>query len=217
MYISRSTSARLSLVLFSALGLLAFIGPAAAGPILYCSDGPNIDLVADGCISGTASGYPGGGDGIYTNAGGGDFESAVELAILGATGVTVDLTLLGKSDEGAPFTYAPDGGGALTSSFSGTWTQTSGVGSVRFVTVKAANSFALFELPNVSSTGAYSTMSMLNNGGQQPTVSHISFWAGPPTDPSTVPEPASIVLLGSGILGALWLRKRKLPAGPNSK
>lgn len=208
MYSLHSARTRTALLVL-AMALVIATDTARGGPVLYCSDGPNIDLIADGCISGSAPGYPGGGDGIYSNAGGGDFKAAVEVAIAGATGLTFDLTLLGKSDEGAPFSYSPDGAVSLASSFSGSWTQTSGAGTVRFVTVKAANSFALFELSPASGTGAYSTMGILSNGGQQPTVSHLSFWSTVATDVNEVPEPGAVVLLGSGVIGLLWLRKRK--------
>ncbi len=192
------------------------VGTAEASPVLFCKDGagadpPNaaIDLINDGCISGTASGYPGGGDGIFSNAGGGDPLSAVEAAILGATGVNVNLIALGKSDEGAPFTYTPTGAIDLESSFAGTWTQTSGAGTVRYISIVAANSFALYEFSPGASTGVYSTAGILNNGGQQPTVSHISFWST--TDPGgpVIPEPSTFLLLGSGAVGLLWLRRRK--------
>ncbi len=189
----------------------AGFGPAVstveASPVLFCKDGPGIDLINQGCISGTAPGYPGGGDGIFSNAGGGDPLSAVEAAILGATGVSVNLIALGQSDEGAPFTYTPSSGIDLVSSFAGTWTQTSGLGTVRYITIKAANSFALYEFSPGASTGAYSTEGILNNGGQQPTVSHISFWST--TDTNPIPEPSTFLLLGSGAFGLLWLRRRK--------
>lgn len=190
-------------------GLFLTAGEAVAGPILYCSDGPGIDLIADGCISGTASNYPNGGDGIYSNAGGGDSEQAVEAAIFGATGVSIDLTLLGKSDAAAPFSYTPTGALDLTSSLSGTWSQNSGAGTVSYITVKAANSFALYQFSPATSVGAYNTAGILTNGGNQPTVSHISFWSSPSTDVNAVPEPSSFLLLGSGAAGLLWLRRKR--------
>ena len=93
--------------------LIGTLNAASAAPVYYCSDG-GIDLAADGCISGTAKGYPNGGDGIYSNAGGGDDEASVEAAILGATGTAVDISLYGKSDVNA-------GLFTITGSTSGSW------------------------------------------------------------------------------------------------
>ena len=196
-----------------AAGLMLAAGPAEAAPILFCKDGPGIDLVTHGCISGSSGAYPSGGDGVYTNAGGGDFQAAVETAIFGATGIPISLTPLGKTSGDAlvGFSFTPDSG-TLTSSFSGDWTQLSGAGSVRFITIKAANSFALYELSPSAGSGSYTTAGMLNNGGQQPSVSHISFWTSgstPPPDPNVVPEPSTVLLLGTGALGWLLLRRRR--------
>ena len=51
--------------------LIGTLSTASAAPVYYCSNG-GIDLAADGCISGDSRAYPGGGDGIYDNAGGGE-------------------------------------------------------------------------------------------------------------------------------------------------
>ena len=87
---------------------LFLVSTAIAAPVYYCNSGPGIDLVNDGCISGTATDYPDGGDGDYSNAGGGDTEAAVEQAILDATGVAVDITEYGASDSDfSLFTFNP--------------------------------------------------------------------------------------------------------------
>jgi hypothetical protein len=184
--------------------VLFFPYSATAVPTLYCNSGPGINLVSTGCISGESRQYPNGGDSVYSNAGGGDPEASVEQAILDATGTAVDLTLYGKSDDNPTlFLFTPNSGGTLLLSQDGSWKVLDGT-LISYITVKAANSFALFEINPASSIGVYSTLGILNNGGERPTVSHISFWTS--ANSTQVPEPASAALLLSGV--ALMARRR---------
>lgn len=185
---------------------LSLIPTSHAAPVLFCSSGPGIDLVADGCISGTANSYPGGGDGIYSNAGGGDPEVAVEAAILAATGSAVDITLLGKSDAN-PGLFTFDGDDDPSNDQSGTWS-VDAMTVVRYITVKAANSFALFEIAPASFSGMFSSDGILNNGGSQPDVSHISFWTSQSTP--QISEPAALGLFGLSLAALASARRRRL-------
>lgn len=195
----------MKLYIIGALAALAFATPAfvttaSAAPVLYCSSG-GINLATDGCISGRSNAYPGGGDGIYSNAGGGDDEAAVEAAILGATGIAADISLFGKSDDN-PGLFTPTG----ISGLSGSWKTISGA-LIKYITVKAANSFALFDVGSVDE-GFWSTAGILNNGGQRPEVSHLSFWTVD-EPPAPVPLPAAgwLMVVGLGALAALRRRK----------
>jgi len=124
---------------------------------------------------------------------GNDKEASVEAALAAALGLTsIDLTLLGKSDGGY---------GTAVSGKSGTW---SVPGIVSYLTVKAANSYLIFDAGNAM-TGSWTTMGILNNGGNQPNVSHISYWSG---SVEVVPLPAGGFLLLTA-LGALALRRKR--------
>jgi hypothetical protein len=183
----------------------------ASTPVVFCASGvasgnQPIDLINRGCISSDSRAYTGQGDGRYSNAGGGDPELKVEEAILDATGRVVDLVLYGKSDDNpALFSFSPgDPEGTLTGTFR---VIDPGV-QIRFLTVKAANSFALFEFAgNGVNAGSFSTAGLLNNGGNQPGVSHISFFTVRQT-PVNVSEPHTLALLGGALLAMGALRRR---------
>ncbi len=187
--------------IYLGVSLLFTASTAFAVPTLYCVDGPggnntqSIDLVTTGCISGTSNSYPNGGDGEYSNAGGGDPEAKVEAAIFDATNTVVDISLYGKSDVNPTlFTFNVADPSTV---FNGTWSVKDGT-LISYITVKAANSFALYELASPASSGVFDSIGILNNPGNQPTVSHISFWTAAHT---SVPEPATAGLLLAGLLG----------------
>ena len=122
-------------------------------------------------------------DKTYNNAGGGDTEAAVEQSILLATGIAVDINLYGKSDDvnaSSLFSFTPVN---LATSKVGTWDVLDNTVLIRYVTIKGANSYALYDVGGVNS-GSFSTVGLLNNGGQQPNVSHMSFWT---TNAAAVP------------------------------
>lgn len=151
-----------------------------AEPLAFCSSGPGIDLVNDGC-----------------RAPGNDSHGAVEQAILDATGMVVTITLYGKSDDDAPlFEFSPED---PDGSFSGEWRVIDGT-LIHYFTVKGALEFALYHLAPPSSEGWYSTAGLLTpNGRNQPATSHLSFWT---VETTSVPEPATLVLLGTGLVFA---------------
>lgn len=210
-----------------------------ATPVIYCRNpmdmalgGTNtfqkIDLKSVGCISGTGSAYPNGGDGYYTNTGGGDPDTSVEKQIHLATRDIVDLTLrkefgISSSDDTGcsnvpctTFNLTGHSGIQIwmaSDQKSFTWAAApwliaamqAGTSKLTYITLKGANSFALYQIPTGVFAGRYSTEGILTNGTQNPTISHIRFW-----DSVTIatPEPAAVGLMGLGLL-ALGLRRRK--------
>ena len=165
----------------AALVLIGMTSAASASTVPFCATGSGLTCLVDKNQFGSGNS-------------GNDKEASVEAALAAALGLTsIDLTLLGKSDGGY---------GSAVSGKSGTW---SAPDMVSYLTVKAANSYLIFDAGNAKS-GSWSTMGILNNGGNQPDVSHISYWSGP--DMTVVPLPAGGVLLLTA-LGALALRRKR--------
>jgi len=194
-------------------------GTASAGGGSYQA----IDLETAGCVSGSGpSTYPNAAnnlykdwDGLYSDNGGGDSESAVERAIMLATGEVVDLKLrleaqgtnLDASGTAGIQIWIESGKKQITWAFAPWLISAIEAGSIDigYLTIKAADSYVLYEIPNGAYSGRYNTEGILTKGGSLPQVSHIRFWSV--VDYAMVPEPGAVGLLGLGIL-ALGLRRR---------
>jgi hypothetical protein len=182
------------LLFSSAIIALASVSAPASAAVLACSTGPTINLVDDGC---TASG----------NDHLGDVEAALAAA-LGVNVSTLNLTLYGKSDDNPSlFSFEPNADpsdGKFTD-----WTVLDGT-LIKYVTVKAATGFKLYELAGLgkSSDVNFSTLGLLNGGGNQPKISHLSFWTVPVS--GAVPEPTTWAMMigGLAMVGA-QMRRRK--------
>ena len=90
------------------------------------------------------------------------------------------------------------------------YTYAPGVGDplIQYVAVKGSNSFNLFAVGG--SFGESNLFTPINNGGNRAGVSHITFYdtAGP-TPLVSVPEPASMLLFGAGLLGLGLVRRAR--------
>ncbi len=134
---------------------------------------------------------------------GNDHKADVEAALLSATGVSFDLTLFDKSDEN-PLLTTITGNKDMKS---GTWDVIDDSVKIAFVTVKASNKFSIYQYSPSENFGTWTTSAILNNGGQQPKLSHLSFWTVPESEnpDAPVPEPSTVLMLGSAaalLLGA---------------
>jgi hypothetical protein len=183
------------------IGVLALTsaGLASALPFDYCNHtGPtgtftSAQFVASGCISGEKQGnlVPN-GDGVYDESQGGDGAELVEDSIQSAQGLSnIEL--------------APISGTIVGTGNNGTWSATTGVD---YITVKAANGYALYDVSGATS-GSWTTNGLLNNGNQQPGVSHVDLWQCTSCSHQTAtPEPSMLLVLLSGMAGVVIARRR---------
>lgn len=111
--------------------------------------------------------------------------------------------------EGYSSLFTVDGGDG----YSGEWTFTpaSGFLEPHYLVVKASNEYAVWEITAAerqadgSLAGTWETTHLVNGGGNQPDLSHLSFY----NTGSEVPLPAAAWLFGSAMLGLAGIGYRR--------
>ncbi len=96
----------------------------------------------------------------------------------------------------------------------GTWDVIDPVVMISYLTVKASNDYALYEVLPSSNFGVWSTQLLVNKHGIPHDLSHFSLWTtqvmsgGDAGGAPAVPEPATCVLV-SGAIGVLYVARRR--------
>ena len=121
-------------------------------------------------------------------------------------------TALTESDTSGSFIGTLDGTCAATGCKSGTWhfdaTDINWV--VSYLAVKAGAQFALYDVDPDADSGTWNTDDLWvgTTHPNHPALSHLALF-GDRTVPTDVSEPASLALLGSGLLGFAMFRRRR--------
>jgi hypothetical protein len=97
------------------------------------------------------------------------------------------------------------------SGLTGTWATDNSADVLSFYAVKAGNAFAIYQVTPADSMGSWSTfdlwLSGLANNGADLAISH---YTGYNPSAAPVPEPATIILLGTGLVGLFGLGRKKI-------
>lgn len=141
--------------------------------------------------------------------------SIVKFAWDGSFSLSDTSTLFGSID-GSEFSLSFD---AQTGK--GTWSYTPGEDDpvITFFSAKFANNFILYSADSPTS-GEWSYHDGFPNGHQTGSLSHITFYGracvdsecdggGPPAE-NPMPEPGALALLGIGLFGLGWMRRRSV-------
>ncbi len=180
--------------------VFGMVGSASAIPILNDDNGTPIQVDGNGDSYGT---YINSGSLLFTESGNNagnnleEVEVLVEIA-LGYNTDDFDLTVTSVTYE-----IYDDGN-------TGTWTANPEGALISFYVVKAGSGYAMYQVDPAESTGSWSTYDLWLTGDYNSgDALEISHYTGYNSTAAPVPEPSTILLMGSGLLGLLGYNRKR--------
>jgi hypothetical protein len=122
-----------------------------------------------------------------------------------------DWQFLQKKDIGGGMDTSIDVGLSVTTTNgaqSGSWTVTSDLSSLYnniAVVLKGGPNWVAYLYDPAINGGDWTTAGLINGGGRQPDLSHLSLYAR-----AAVPEPTTMLLLGAGLVGLAGFGRKKV-------
>jgi hypothetical protein len=208
---------RKSLWFIPALLMFAAVGaPAAKADTIFTDLGPSYDPTEGWTVSGSTSGvFPYDADGTFTSSGS-YAVTQIDLGIgnvSGTNGATVELT---TDNSGAPGTVLQTWNISSQPDFASTSTTLTIISGITGIDISAGTYF-LVVLPGDSSTwDAWNW----NTTGATGLSGSTGYLAAGNTEPAfdvlgssiSAPEPSSLILLGTGLLGLVFIRRKRFAA-----
>lgn len=194
----------LSVVFSAILGGIAMTAtsvnamPVAATPMVGCDTATDL-----ACRVFAGQGLTGPSGPVTVPNSGNDKEDIIEAALFDVFGIFVDVMEVAKSDDSVSRGLTITGAG----SSAGSWTYT-GTEELYLLTVKAANDFSIFSIAGLT-TGPWSTVGLVNGGGNTPNISHVTVWKLVGGTTTRIPEPGSLALMLIGLGGLLLVGRRQ--------
>ena len=182
--------------------LIAWAPLAWSLPVLNSDGSGPIDGYEDGSSYGT---YTNSGELLFieegNNEGSPSNRAWVESLVEASLGLSPDFELVVADVE----YYLFDDG------LTGTWYTVNPADQISLYAVKAGKAFAMYSVLPGDSSGSWSTfdlwMSGLANSGDALEISHFT---GYNASTSPVPEPATMILLGTGLVGLAGFGRKKI-------